>query len=173
MISTNGISCVFFAQGRCKEGGACRYLHLQPTTCTFGEWRLKPSPVTALQQPLVPAKSTKICTFFARGQCTKGEACRFSHPKQQSAPINQASLAGAFTGFSVEEPTDTRSKVPCIHLARGFCRNGDTCPYLHASGDKVVSNNGQTVDAQEEKVHSNFFLILIPEIRQLTNPYLG
>ncbi|KAF4465450.1 hypothetical protein FALBO_7702 [Fusarium albosuccineum] len=74
------------------------------------------------------------CTFYARGACSWGDACRFSH----EAPIPPAS--------------NQRSHKPCHFFARGHCKKGDLCSFSHdASGgngreDRTAFDGDDLVD---------------------------
>ena len=53
----------------------------------------------------------RICRFWQRGDCTRGQNCNFSHGQLQ-------------------EQNTTR---PCFAWARGSCTYGDSCKYFHNS----------------------------------------
>ena len=53
-----------------------------------------------------------VCYAFQRGECTRGDACRFSHdPNAGAAP--------------------QRSTAPCYAFQRGECTRGDACRFSH------------------------------------------
>lgn len=58
---------------------------------------------------------TRLCKFFRKGQCTRGEACTFAHGRRQLRP----------------QPNLYRTQ-PCIDfLKTGGCSFGDGCRYAH------------------------------------------
>ena len=71
-----------------------------------------------------PTMSTnvKICGFFQKSNCTKGESCKYSH----------------VIGESVQEPVAKE----CNAFANGNCRYGDNCTYSHTiSGNRKPCDN--------------------------------
>ena len=90
--------CVFFARGKCKYGDDCRFLHLEssrPATASSSSnaapstsQRSRSSKKTASKAPdsfsmdKIEAelpKSAVACAYFAKGECTRGDRCRFAH----------------------------------------------------------------------------------------------
>lgn len=53
------IPCRFFAEGRCRNGTACQFLHGSPMS--------------------VGNKKSELCKFYAQGKCTRGFACTYAH----------------------------------------------------------------------------------------------
>lgn len=66
--------CHFFAQGRCRNGSNCQFLHELPLSPTIGQ---------------ASGELRKICHFFAQGRCRNGSSCRYVH--EESAPSTTAS----------------------------------------------------------------------------------
>ena len=96
--------CVFFQQGRCSKGSTCPFSHAAVAIDENGprssadEPKVPPpggrqrSPAVAEgAQPREATASAPVCRFFAKGRCTKGSSCIFSHetppPKEQSADV--------------------------------------------------------------------------------------
>ena len=52
-----------------------------------------------------------VCYAFQKGECTRGDACRFSHDPNAEAP--------------------QRSSAPCYAFQRGECDRGDACRFSH------------------------------------------
>eukprot|EP00929_Paragymnodinium_shiwhaense_P105938 TRINITY_DN70985_c0_g1_i1.p1 TRINITY_DN70985_c0_g1~~TRINITY_DN70985_c0_g1_i1.p1 ORF type:complete len:212 (-),score=9.97 TRINITY_DN70985_c0_g1_i1:98-733(-) len=59
---------------------------------------------------------TKPCWYFPRGQCSRGEVCRFAHGDEEIAL-----------------PRRRRSNTVCRHWSRGLCRLGNTCMFSHTA----------------------------------------
>jgi len=51
------------------------------------------------------------CTYFAKGYCTKGDQCRFSHKNKKSPPSYPTSSKGAPPPYSVSTTTATSSST--------------------------------------------------------------
>lgn len=52
--------------------------------------------------------SSKVCSFYLKGTCTKGSNCRFSHAGSATAPKK------------------------CTYFLKGKCSKGDECKFSHA-----------------------------------------
>ena len=79
--------CRFYnTQKGCANGDSCKFEH----TDNFQN------------------NKTRTCKFFAKGNCTKGEECSFSH----------------------EQPLP-KSETPCRFAQSGGCKKGDTCEFQH------------------------------------------
>ncbi|KAL1500430.1 hypothetical protein AB1Y20_013087 [Prymnesium parvum] len=62
------------------------------------------------------------CSFFARGACRHGEACRFSHELPDAPPPPPA-----------DPPASAPAPPPpCSFFARGACRNGAAARFSHS-----------------------------------------
>ena len=75
----------------------------------------------------------KPCKNFARGNCSYGPKCNFSH---KTCPYDLAgSCKRGNTCFYVHlqnKPTpSTQSHRPCKHFANGHCKRGEECEFSH------------------------------------------
>jgi len=62
-------------------------------------------------KPGVGGEATvQVCRFFAKGECTKGDKCTFSHDFDEDS-LKAIDL--------------------CIHFAKGTCKKGDECTFNH------------------------------------------
>jgi len=67
---------------------------------------------------------TRLCKFFRRGQCTRGEACTFAHGKRQ-----------------LRAQPDLYRTQPCIDFAKtGSCSFGAGCRYAHSADEMRPSD---------------------------------
>eukprot|EP01032_Pedospumella_encystans_P007913 gene7913-9432_t len=122
---------------RCPSGLACTYFHpgadfdvasgelpilLEHTAVT-------PEPPTnwdnAVEtEPTEPSIApAKVCSYFLRGECTRGSSCNFLHPCKPGS--------GQKTEKSPAPPPPQPDYCP--FYARGFCRFGDSCNASHAT----------------------------------------
>eukprot|EP00976_Prorocentrum_cordatum_P070021 1179775-Prorocentrum_minimum.AAC.2 len=65
------------------------------------------------------------CYDFAKGKCTRGSSCRFSHDQ------------------SLEE----RKDAECFDFKRGQCKRGDACRFSHG-GESSVQDATENPDYQ-------------------------
>lgn len=59
-------------------------------------------------------KYTKLCEFYARKRCKRGDKCQFAHYKEQLQP-----------------KPDLFKTIPCARFERGKCQQGAKCKYAH------------------------------------------
>ena len=84
MAPTKGRPCKFFAQGFCRNGDSCEFIHEQkirtqnhfePVASAFPaivRLNINPAAATHLNEG---ANSAQICTFFLKGSCSKSDKC--------------------------------------------------------------------------------------------------
>ncbi len=79
--------------------------------------------VIVYNQPPVNSKlKTKMCSFYLKGQCTKGDNCTFIH-NDQVAKSTQI-VKNAFQDIGPVMPPLCRYGQNCTHLAKGECSFG-------------------------------------------------
>ncbi len=80
------------------------------------------------EEPIVqtvknPSKiKTKICTFFLKGECTKGDNCTFIHNEQVAQSTQNVKDTSKDIGNVI--PPLCRYGQSCTHLANGECKFG-------------------------------------------------
>ena len=139
--------CLRFNLGTCPNTTeTCPYKHVYFSIKSIGEktnpdgkGRKSPrasSPAKPLSEEEKLARSKLPCPFLARGSCTFGDRCHYSH----SAPSTQADSTLPGTVASVlssparplsDEGKLARSKIFCPFQVRGMCSFGDRCHYSH------------------------------------------
>lgn len=82
-----------------------------------------------------------FCKDFTRGECIRGEFCKFSHDFKPAIPgpppgatTGQMSefVAGGFNGPPMGMfPPNGIGRERCGDFTRGICRRGDRCKYSH------------------------------------------
>jgi RNA-binding motif X-linked protein 2 len=82
-----------------------------------------------------------VCFAFQKGECTRGEACRFTHAAEGDGGEDTSSMA--------------QSKLPgvCFAFQKGTCRRGASCRFAHdtednASDASATNTGGVTGDTQ-------------------------
>ncbi len=98
-----------------------------------------------------PPTGAALCRYWARGQCTFGNQCRFAHTS--SRPSSVASQSAERNRFKVDFLRKTRL---CRRFeSRGFCDRGALCAFAHSEGelrrrpgcaDVPESEEGEIVD---------------------------
>lgn len=61
--------CRFFAQGNCRKGTACKFVHQAEFT----------GAVKPIRIPMHSVQGQPVCKFFAKGGCKFGPQCRYRH----------------------------------------------------------------------------------------------
>lgn len=149
--------CKFFAQGRCTFGASCKNSHEAVTTSprtNSTTWSANKNPASpdqtaaATRAPNEGHRSKALCWFFLQGKCTYGESCKNSHDTaddrggafksvENTIGVSMKSRSDATSSSfqRVEQASGASRNTPfgtlCVFFAGGFCRNGDTCPFLH------------------------------------------
>jgi hypothetical protein len=150
--------CRFFAQGICRSGDSCCYIHdarpstgrnLAPGALVLPTARLNLNP-TGDPFRNDEAKPIQTCRFFLQGKCNKGKDCRYTHVPALLAP-HQAQPDSLFVD-SPQSSSDSRATVPCRFISRpGGCQNG-SCPYLHvADAPDAEKSSSQDLETNEEE----------------------
>ena len=153
--------CKFFAQGFCRNGDSCDFIH-ERNTCTQNHFEpVNPAAATHFNGR---AKSTRICTFFMQGLCDKSDKCWYVHPPaivppQQVHPdaIYLDPHLGQQDESSPQAPSDSRARVLYKFLSLpGGCQNG-SCLYLYAvDGHEVEKSSSQGFGLNEDEASSYF-----------------
>ncbi|XP_037405903.1 zinc finger CCCH domain-containing protein 8-like isoform X5 [Triticum dicoccoides] len=102
------------------------------------------------------------CPFFVKtGECKFGSKCKFNHPKKKddgtvAGPGDKESLFSANSTLPVKpsEPCPQESLIsgnstlpvkpskPCPHYAKGKCKLGTNCKFIHAKDMEPPSSGG-------------------------------
>ena len=71
-----------------------------------------------------------VCFAFQKGECTRGDACRFSHTEGGG---------GGGGGFGASP----RSSAPCYAFQKGECSRGDSCRFSHDPNAQAPQRSSQ------------------------------
>ena len=94
-----------------------------------------------------PSSGKPVCYAYQRGECTRGDACRFAHeeggggdsrPPSRGAPICYAFQRGECDrgdscrfSHDANASTPQKSSAPCYAFQKGECTRGDACRFSH------------------------------------------
>ncbi|TMW68266.1 hypothetical protein Poli38472_005734 [Pythium oligandrum] len=104
MAGPSAPPCSFYAQGKCRNGHACKFYHAERE-----ELAVSPLP----------------CKFFLQNACKAGRECKFSHVLEADAELLTTTAAGE------RKVTPGSFNKRCKFHDYGGCAAGNTCPYLH------------------------------------------
>ena len=106
------------------EGSAAVAL---PTPVGFTRPAAAPASAPMAKGRLPRAKLPGACFAFQKGECDRGDNCRYSHGASDG-------VAAGATAPSL--PTPGRAKLPgvCFAFQKGECDRGDSCRYAHGDG---------------------------------------
>ena len=122
--------CIHYARGSCKNGAKCTFAHT-----SIGP----PSPFSSPSPPqhVGGSQTKKPCIFYAQGTCRYGDTCRDSHaaasptaPRAPRTPTKSPTVSFGM-GSSPTSPLPTSPFGPCKFFTRGFCKEGEKCPFPH------------------------------------------
>eukprot|EP00747_Dinoflagellata_sp_TGD_P168414 gnl/TRDRNA2_/TRDRNA2_194728_c0_seq1.p1 gnl/TRDRNA2_/TRDRNA2_194728_c0~~gnl/TRDRNA2_/TRDRNA2_194728_c0_seq1.p1 ORF type:complete len:365 (-),score=71.56 gnl/TRDRNA2_/TRDRNA2_194728_c0_seq1:45-1139(-) len=84
---------------------------------------------------------TKMCTFFAKGMCTRGVQCTFAHsPDELKAPAPGAGKATGKGKFSMPGANSGYKTRLCMNWEQmGSCPRGATCTFAHGAQELQAS----------------------------------
>ena len=91
-------------------------MHQQPHMMAF----------SASPRPPVYGRSPGVCYAHQRGECHRGDSCRFSH--DSAAPAGREASSATTTATATAAPTATQA---CIHYQQGRCLHGNNCRFRH------------------------------------------
>mmetsp|Transcript_69067 Transcript_69067/g.174088 ORF Transcript_69067/g.174088 Transcript_69067/m.174088 type:complete len:254 (+) Transcript_69067:85-846(+) len=90
------------------------------------------------------AGGREFCKDYMRGECVRGEFCKFSHdfkPAIQGPPPGSLP-PGGFGGPGIPFGVNGSGKEMCGDFSRGVCRRGDRCKYSHGSASTMPTMMG-------------------------------
>lgn len=131
--------CIHYARGACKNGSKCTFAH---SSVSASSPFSSPSPPRHVGGPSHVAKP---CIFYAQGACRYGDKCRDSHvaappttpgaPAAPGTPTKKLPAVSFGMGRSFPSPPPTSPFGPCKYFPRGFCKEGEKCPFPHINGN--------------------------------------
>ena len=98
---------------------------------------------------------TKHCIFFSKlAGCKNGKSCRFIHDPEQLFVKGGVDEIAKSRGSNPREleVSEAKGGELCVHFARGRCRAGDHCKYVHDTNlpDVEYSRNDLIASGQKD-----------------------
>ncbi|KAI1163255.1 hypothetical protein F5B18DRAFT_620230 [Nemania serpens] len=75
-MAASSTPCIFFQQGRCRNGDACRFRHATPASTPASIPDSRPDP-----------RSQVPCKFYREGICKQGANCAYRHESSDSSSV--------------------------------------------------------------------------------------
>ncbi|XP_003563222.1 zinc finger CCCH domain-containing protein 25 [Brachypodium distachyon] len=105
--------CYAFQKGECNRGDACRYSHDEQRNANTG-WGSKEdiNPKWEHDRHRDPPNKGEfrgVCYAFQKGECSRGDSCRFSHDEQVAV----------------------QARGICYAFQKGECNRGASCRFSH------------------------------------------
>ena len=146
-------TCWFYSQGKCSYGATCRLSHEAALP------NVNPPPVRARRvetsaRAFLPKELGGTSPVVFVTGALQHDSNRRPAP-QLSADVPSFTPS---TGVITESPAarENPNILACIFYSRGFCRNGETCPFRHEAPTPLHSHTPSKEDEQKISVSSAF-----------------
>eukprot|EP00434_Breviolum_minutum_P006511 symbB.v1.2.005746.t1/scaffold307.1/size232847/11 len=83
-------------------------------------------------------KQTRLCKFFAIGQCTRGSACAFAHGEEKLR----------------QQPDFSKTRLCADFMEKGSCAEGDRCKFAHGKDELRPGSAAKIGRPAKAKPHS-------------------
>ena len=131
-----GNECYAFKKGNCERGASCRFAHISSDTIVVGGGEMKPV-VSKLAAASVTAtagaKAVPECFAFKKGNCLRGEACRYAHISSDGEMLNVNAIK-----FHEPPSTSTVSDKASYITTTRFSEMPTICPESKRSLAEVM-----------------------------------
>jgi hypothetical protein len=136
LTTPNTISCLVFAQGKCKYGDSCKNIH-------------DSSPSDEAEHHSHSQKSAQSATFSADGAAASRNGAESTVTTSSENPLSPeaASFTPKFGAPSIPQQDRPKFPITCRFFARGICSKGESCAFLH-----IVLPQGEYVQSLDEKM---------------------
>ncbi|KAG8926009.1 hypothetical protein FRC02_009271 [Tulasnella sp. 418] len=137
--------CVYYQQGICNRPN-CNFSHEISTNLSSNSDTTSPLP-GSISTPSVQSQlgdehdrgvlRSRPCRYFAKGRCTAGDSCRWSHDEEaflEDGVMHPSAYEDpelVTPGFKLV-PKSYRT-LPCARYEKGHCMYGDACTFIHST----------------------------------------
>ena len=124
--------CYAYQTNECQYGDKCRYLHVSegdPIPTSMNE---DVENIPLQKESKGSSRGNKVCFAWRRGECERGEACRFQHAELTPA-IEQAVAVVDDEAPKNQKPKSSRKIIRsrvCFAFLRARCEDPE-CKFLH------------------------------------------
>ena len=88
------------------------------------------------------------CFAFQRGQCQRGDRCKFAHEAAAGVPVSAASADGGSRRVASPSSSAREAQKVCFDFLRGKCKWGDKCRFAHVN-TKEAREHGSSAASLE------------------------
>ncbi|XP_048532546.1 zinc finger CCCH domain-containing protein 25-like [Triticum urartu] len=128
--------CYAFQKGECNRGDACKYSHDEQRNANTGWGSKEDDPKWEHDRhrgPQNKGESRGICYAFQKGECSRGDSCRFSHDEQVAV----------------------QGRGVCYAFQKGECSRGASCRFSHDEKRNANTDRGSWEDSNARRQHDH------------------
>ncbi|KMZ61530.1 Zinc finger CCCH domain-containing protein 42 [Zostera marina] len=83
-----------------------------------------------------------VCHAFQKGECNRGDSCKFSHDEQRNANTGGRDGGTRWEHDRSDGPPLRETRGVCYAFQRGECNRGDSCKFSHDEQRNAAIRNG-------------------------------
>ncbi|KAF6999807.1 hypothetical protein CFC21_015783 [Triticum aestivum] len=128
--------CYAFQKGECNRGDACKYSHDEQRNANTGWGSKEDDPKWEHDRhrgPQNKGESRGVCYAFQKGECSRGDTCRFSHDEQVAV----------------------QGRGVCYAFQKGECSRVASCRFSHDEQRNANTDRGSREDSNARRQHDH------------------